>query len=554
MLEASGPKFRYLVAVAALEGALASLTGCQSESVTDVNPGGTSEALACDVAIVGGGPGGVHTAFRLTNPPGMPPEGVSGADKVCLFEKNARLGGRIEDVQFGPASTDLVGTGAYRLYDNQYTYALAVELGVVTVEPFAFSNLRALQDPGGNAGQFFGYNGDAFKAFYDQTSNDDDMWAELICGAQVTKDAEGHPDYASIAGIGTLNSYEYAEQVLGEMGARYLVDNSRFRADFSENVDAAGYMEFSATDYFGAGAVRYAVPGLSAIIDGMRKAIESAGGRIFLQDMVTSIAAVGDGTYRLETSQHSVTARQIVIATEHGALQRIGGDITASITARPEYQSVQSAKSLTVTHRWDRPWWRSDLRYPNPTSVVGEPLASDAPPILRADTTIMPDGYCLNSIEMPYTEHQDGLQVTRTVYSDQRVCLEKYVELYGDGGAAAEAQLNAEILRTLRILFPAVFDGSPTEPQATQTHVTQHGEAWYYLKKNALAKGVTNQSLFDWSVEPLAGEKVYLVGDAWHPLGSGWSNAAYLSSIRVLNAHFGMGLETHDLEPIVCGG
>ena len=47
------------------------------------------EPLDCEVAIVGGGAGGLHTAFRLA------PELKSG---VCLFEREATLGGRILDV------------------------------------------------------------------------------------------------------------------------------------------------------------------------------------------------------------------------------------------------------------------------------------------------------------------------------------------------------------------------------------------------------------------------------------------------------------------------
>jgi hypothetical protein len=72
------------------------------------------------------------------------------------------------------------------------------------------------------------------------------------------------------------------------------------------------------------------------------------------------------------------------------------------------------------------------------------------------------------------------------------------------------------------------------------------------LKKGATANGVTNKSVFDWSSNPVAGKKVYLVSDAWYPLGSGWSNAAYISSIRVLRDHFGFTMPSHELEPVAC--
>jgi ribulose 1,5-bisphosphate synthetase/thiazole synthase len=46
--------------------------------------------LACDVAIIGGGPGGVHTAYKLTTQHLTP-------GPVCLFEMKDHLGGRVGD-------------------------------------------------------------------------------------------------------------------------------------------------------------------------------------------------------------------------------------------------------------------------------------------------------------------------------------------------------------------------------------------------------------------------------------------------------------------------
>ena len=164
----------------------------------------------------------------------------------------------------------------------------------------------------------------------------------------------------------------------------------------------------------------------------------------------------------------------------------------------------------------------------------------------------MPGGTCINSIEMPITAHTDALKVTRTVYSDNRACVDKNLSVYGAGGTAGTQALNDELKKSLRILFPAIFDGSATEPQIVKTDVNVHEEAWYYLKTGAAASGVTNKSLFDWSVTPIAGKKLYLVGDAWYPLGSGWAKAAYISSIRVLNTHFGMALPSNELQPVAC--
>jgi hypothetical protein len=424
---------------------------------------------------------------------------------------------------------------------------------VTTVDPFDFSNLRALQDPGGNPGQFFGYSGDAFKALYGQTENDDDMWMRLMCGAHVPKDAANKPMYGGVdGGIANESTADYAKRILGEKGAQYFFDNNRFRADFDSDVDAIGYMEYIVVDWFGAGATKYPVPGFSALMNGMKAAIESKGGRIYLSEPVSSVSSRPDGSFTLVTSARTVSAKQVILAIPQGALGKLTGDVIESITSQKEYASVTSAKSMQVTHQWDKAWWKGDLRYPDANKVVGGDLPQDEPPILRADTTIMPNGYCINSIEMPYTDHHDALKVTRTVYSDHRGCVDKNLELYGNGGPAGEQALNDELKKSLRILFPAIFDGSANEPQIQKTDVNVHDEAWFFLKKGATANGVTNKSVFEWSSNPVPGKKVYLVSDAWYPLGSGWQNAAYISSIRVLDDHFGFVMPSHELESVAC--
>src|SRR4029079_19438392 len=67
------------------------LTGCGD----DDDPG--TETMTCDIVVVGGGAGGLHTAFRL---------GETMGPKVCLFEKENQLGGRIKDVQLDETRPD----------------------------------------------------------------------------------------------------------------------------------------------------------------------------------------------------------------------------------------------------------------------------------------------------------------------------------------------------------------------------------------------------------------------------------------------------------------
>jgi len=64
-------------------------------------------AAKCTHAIVGGGPGGVYTAWRLVT--SLPDA------EVCLFERSKRLGGRIASIRnLGPHEDLVVEAGAYR--------------------------------------------------------------------------------------------------------------------------------------------------------------------------------------------------------------------------------------------------------------------------------------------------------------------------------------------------------------------------------------------------------------------------------------------------------
>ena len=163
-----------------------------------------------------------------------------------------------------------------------------------------------------------------------------------------------------------------------------------------------------------------------------------------------------------------------------------------------------------------------------------------------------------NTNELPLTPYHDFINVCRSVYNDQREAVDNWVALYSAGealapGGGGNAAVNRQIRRSFRLMYPTVFTGNEaTEPAILATQVTVHAPAWYNLRAGALAHGVTNDSLFAWSLAPLAGEQVYLVGDAWRPDLSGWSEAAYKGSTYVLNRYFGAHIDPKEEDSIKC--
>ena len=88
---------------------------------------GTVSALDCDVAVVGGGAGGLYTTYRLAAAAGRP-GGVPALGRVCLLERSSvRVGGRVHTLRgLGPHGDLTAELGAYRFaqrmtQDNQDT-------------------------------------------------------------------------------------------------------------------------------------------------------------------------------------------------------------------------------------------------------------------------------------------------------------------------------------------------------------------------------------------------------------------------------------------------
>ncbi len=68
------------------------LTACKTAETSELRVAGAdasaAQEISCEVTIVGGGPAGVYAAYRL---------GEKLHDRLCLFEKEAQLGGRMHD-------------------------------------------------------------------------------------------------------------------------------------------------------------------------------------------------------------------------------------------------------------------------------------------------------------------------------------------------------------------------------------------------------------------------------------------------------------------------
>ncbi len=575
---------------------------------------GRAATLHCDVAIIGGGPAGTHTAYQLATR-------HLTAGPVCLFEKSDHLGGRVgnnDKVGFaGKAffndgvkvkASGQTGTGGYRMYDNHYTYQLGQELaalgkpGQLTfMAQNSFTHLAAVDNQGLNASfteaRYFSYGTSPLATLYNSPISEDDIWTALLCGPQVPVDAEGLPLYRQMAipGLGSLSTAQYlqwvAENVIapshGPDVAQYMLDVWRFRGDFDSPNDTVSYLEFTAKDFTG-GATVYPIPSFQPYFDIMGAQVTKHGGKIFLKEKVLTVnkQQCAGPRYQITTGKRTVTANRVIIATAREALHsNAGGGITGNvinmIVNQPEFAAPQESLSVTVTHQFgdgvhgNTGWWHEDITYPAGPQLLGPELGPADSPLRRSTNNILLAGELLpgcnhpscdftqrgffnNTNELPLTDYHDFINVSRSVYQDQREAVNNWVALYKAGEALSpngggNAAINRQILKSLRLMYPKVFTGNPAEePPILATKMTVHDPAWYNLTQGAFGASITNESLFAWSQHPIPGEKVHLIGDAWRPDLSGWSDGAYKASIHLLNTYFGANIDPLEGGTIGC--
>ena len=443
--------------------------------------------LACDVAIVGGGPGGLHTAFRL---------GPSLGNKVCLFEKEERLGGRVYDVSRDPGEP-VFGLGALRIMETQdVVFDLADELGIEYVAaPFTDDLISAR---GHRA-----FDSDAMRAlaYPFATAGEETLYNQLRFGPE-RANANKYPDFRS-----------YVRAVVGEENYSFLTDMLRFRGDFTYPLSAQGYLGWLDEDWDVCCTPSYPVGGMSEFIRRMEQKAIEAGVRIYKSQPALEIARTpgAGGRYRIVTPQYSVTAARLVIAVDAEAFKKVGGDIGGAIQAQPQFQDLVPVKVASINQWWPVPWWTN--------AIPGKDIH-------RAWTT----EHCLNFIEIPTAPYAADQLVTRSVYDDSRVCAD-FWEVAAQRGTAV---VEAEIARGLKYLFPGV-----NIPAPLKTTVQIWPAAWYFLKAGS---PFTNQQIAVWAIRPLPDEQVSLVGDCYNPQRSSWTDGAYKSSINTLNSLFGLDL------------
>jgi len=457
----------------------------------------------CKFTIVGGGPSGVYTAMRL---------GEKHGEDVCLFEKEHKLGGRLNDIRKNPGSKKgpLIAIGGRRVMTSQkLMFELAKEVDVT------------LERPEQKAGEFlfarglYSSNKDDFTKLYPGLPVDikkGDIETQLLMKLFKSPERKKIQSYPSLR--------SYIESVVGTVGFNYLRDMSRFRGDFNYALNAKSYLDWLEEEFDVCCTAYYAVGGMTSFVKGMEKKAKSFGVRFFFSEPVYSINRDSFTGYNVITSKKRFDTEKVIIAVPPVALPKIKGDVVESIISQSEFKSLVGIKVATVTQWFNKAWWKGIKRL------------SDNKTIWRAVTT----DSCINSIEIPQEPYLIKAPAIRTVYSDRKECAEHFAFLAKNN----PKKLEKEIHDGLKHLFEKNGITIPVKVgRPTKTVFKEWKAGWYWIKAGSKH---TNKEISTWATNPLPGESVGLASEGYNPQRTAWTDGAIQAAIYLLNAQYKMNI------------
>lgn len=471
-------KFKFCFRLITIFAFLFLFSACTSQRIESKIP--------CEIGIVGGGAAGVYLAYRLAPKFG---------ERICLFEKEAELGGRMRDEEaLGPRGQIRIGTGARRVNSTQdFVQKLAQELEIQFETPEPRPQLMQFRGNRVSSSEklrpFFPHL-PSFCKSEEGTSCEDKIYERLL---EHSVKSSQYPIFKN-----------YINAVAGKNAWAFLRASSRFHGDFDYEISTTNYLDYLRHELALSATNLYPIGGMSAFIRGMRE--RSRGVRFFLEEPVLEIGRFNGGEYFLRTSRQSMVVKRLVLAIPPAGLDKVGGNLAQEIRSSAEYKSLLPIPIVVINQIWSKAWW-------------------DATTPWRAWSS----DHCVTHTEIPQEAYAAEAKVTRSVYTDNPKCVKHWKRVFSKDGIAG---VEREVGKGLSSLF------GKKVPKPVRTNMHFWAGGWYYVKAGSQ---VSNRRISNWAVQPLAGDpNLMLSGEAYWPDRPGWSEGAYFSAQRLLREKFGL--------------
>ena len=499
-------------------------------------------ATHCEVAVVGGGIGGLYTAIQihLSNT-------LHG--RVCVFEGERFLGGRIRDVfintETGRAaindpdaagvtcstaechSVEPVGLGAWRFDESHHLVRSIIDHYAVPHRPWQRIPRRweargVLVD---SAEQLLK---EAFPHFT-MPPNVTDLYT-LTKGRlleQLTSLGGNSADILSpsvdvwrrFTEAGNPDMQAFLQQNIGYEGFAYwLATNGGFRGDFFRPEPLTFY-QYLEGEYGDTGNQRRPRSGMSALIRALAQHLQKLKVPIFKNERVTSIDVSKNGRkgrYVLKTSKgRSITAGKVIINAPPELIRSMDGSITKQLVQHPVFQSILPEPVFKAAMLFAHPWWNDTLK----------PLEQ-----------IQTDSTCLGQV-LPYLDQgPTGGHVLHAAYSDGPCNLLHWPAVMDSLGGLPphkqETVLAGHLVRELQLLFP---NTTIPMPKKTVWHFWEKG-GWHYQRPGHY---ITLGQVEKWASRPLPKEDVFLVNEAYG-MRRAWAQGSLATARHALTEGWNM--------------
>jgi len=150
--------------------------------------------------------------------------------------------------------------------------------------------------------------------------------------------------------------------------------------------------------------------------------------------------------------------------------------------------------------------------------------------VMNGDQQILTTEQCMVFSEFPSWALLRTVNASRPVYASDPNCVAYWKRTLAAGGPGA---IRERVGKSLGALFP-----QEAIPQPTLDHFQVLPDAWHHLAAGSTARNITPASLSKWASAPLGGRSLCLVGEAYYPPYSGWTQGAWASAYNCVSSNF----------------
>ncbi|XP_078374120.1 achacin-like isoform X3 [Oculina patagonica] len=454
----------------------------------DGGGGGGVTPMDCDVGIVGGGISGLYMAESLLR--------HKKETKVCVFERDTRLGGRIYDHVFPQVPDESVGLGAWRVDMVHHNMRnLISRLNIPHKEWNFYSNPRT-ETRGGFSRDQHEIKRKHFPAL--TLGKFKDMTCSQMLDFLLRKE---HVD--QIHNYATFETFQH--HFLTPEGSRFYFDVFGYDGDLMGSPE--GVVEYYEQLAKLSGKEIRPLKGMSAFVEAIAKSAKSLGAKIYA-GADYKILSIDQQTnlFVLKTPKHEVKVGKLVIASPPGSFGNVSGSVAERIQREHAFQSILPRPAFKAAAVYPRAWWE-DIVDPKDKLYPMERFLSNSDCL---GWTVPHGGRGINGEAVLHVSYKDGL------------CGEKWGEIL----KLPKSVMDQEIHRALEYKF------NRNIPQPLSTVYQYWNEGAWYLQKPG--SRVSMKQVTDWAKRPFLGEQIYVVGSAYHPY-RGYAEGAIMSANNALN-------------------